>query len=481
MPSRRTFVKRTLTGTAGLALSGFLGSATAQAREGAGTRNAAETRRRYLKAAKQGDLEAVRKALDAHPELVKALDAQGRSGFTLAHLGGHDPVGDFLLERGYLPDFHEAALAGDWERVGTLTDAARSPSPDQDHPIGGSAMFAAALGGAGTDIWRVYAANGHPDVATRGVSALQAALLFPDLEVAELTAATLLANAAAPDAPGKREAPPLHLAASRGSQAIVEILIRRGANLDALDARGRSAVAVAQSAGHAGVVELLRRHRQIPRDHNTSREAYDSRGKAYSPRELSGISPRQRRRVVGSAHGNLDAVREAVSRDARLAHSVATTGERAVEAGAHMGRKDIVDYLLEQGAPYSLPTAVMRGDTGRVRALLDEDPRRIHERGAHDFALLWYPVIGGGNLEIMQLLLERGAQVERQHWLGTTALHWAAMGGLTSMVELLLDHGADVDRPGRKFGGVAQTPLQLAQQRERTDVIDILRRRGAGR
>ena len=40
--------------------------------------------------------------------------------------------------------------------------------------------------------------------------------------------------------------------------------------------------------------------------------------------------------------------------------------------------------MLEHGAPYSLPTAVMKNDMPRVKQLLDEDPLRIHERGAHD-------------------------------------------------------------------------------------------------
>jgi hypothetical protein len=40
---------------------------------------------------------------------------------------------------------------------------------------------------------------------------------------------------------------------------------------------------------------------------------------------------------------------------------------------------------------------------------LAEDPRRIHEHGAHDFYLGWYPSIGGGSVEAAELLgLRRG-------------------------------------------------------------------------
>jgi hypothetical protein len=186
----------------------------------------------------------------------------------------------------------------------------------------------------------------------------------------------------------------------------------------------------------------------------------------------------ERGRVVGVAHTDLDRLREAVERHPLLAHSVATTTEAAVEAGAHMGRGDIVDFLLERGVPCSLPTAVMRGDTGRVTALLDEDPLRIHERGPHDFALLWYPVIGGGRLDMAKLLLARGADVERQHWLGTTALHFAASRGQFEMAALLIEHGADVNRGGRRFKGT-KTPLQLAEAEGHTELAELLRRHGA--
>ncbi|MEM7258405.1 MAG: ankyrin repeat domain-containing protein, partial [Pseudomonadota bacterium] len=106
---------------------------------------------------------------------------------------------------------------------------------------------------------------------------------------------------------------------------------------------------------------------------------------------------------------------------------------------AHMGRKELAAFLLKSGAPYSLPTAVMMGDYTTVKRLLNEDPERIHERAAHDFALLWYPIIGQCDLDMMQLLLDKGAKVEEQHYLGTTALHWACIRGPIELTELLLE------------------------------------------
>jgi ankyrin repeat protein len=436
---------------------------------------------RLLAAVRGGDLDAVRFLLDADPDLLAVRDAEGRSAFAVALLHGHRRIAELLRSRGWEPDLHESALALDWERLDSL--AAASPHQvDADHPVGGSAMVAAALGGAGRAIWHVYAVGGHPDLpeqASRRRTALIAALEAPDLPTAELTAASLLGNGADPNARQPGPLSPLHVAASRGSLAIVEMLIRKGAEIGALDAEGRSARELALERGHREVAALLAAHAEIPRDHSTSRRAWDVDGRPYVAADLSHLPPALVTRTVGSAHFDLEATRSALESHPELAHATATTTEGAVEGGAHTGRQAIVELLLERGAPYSLPSAVMRGDLARVRALLDEDPLRIHERGPHDFALLWYPVIGGGRRDLAELLLARGAEVERQHWLGTTALHWAARWGQLEMAALLLERGADPDRVGRQFDDAGQTPHQVALDRGHDAVAQLLRDRGA--
>jgi 26S proteasome non-ATPase regulatory subunit 10 len=77
------------------------------------------------------------------------------------------------------------------------------------------------------------------------------------------------------------------------------------------------------------------------------------------------------------------------------------------------------------------------------------------------------------------MLLQKGAEIGRQHFLGTTALHFAASGGDVELCDFLLEHGADIDRVGRKFDPAGQTPLQVAIRRDRTEVIQLLRDRGA--
>ncbi len=435
---------------------------------------------RFLNAVRNGDLKAVQAMLDAAPALIGAVDAEKRTAFALAILHKHPPIAAIMRERGYEPDLHEAALALDWDLFNEFA-ATGEASVNAPHPLGGTAMYCAALGGAGSDIWRVYSKCGDPNVQPAGGhgSPVRIALEFHDLTTAELTAATLLGNGADPNPAESDRKSPLHISASRGSTEIVEILIRKGADIDARDTDNARPIDLADRNSHKAVVEMLRQHDRIPRDCASSRRTFDAHGKAYTPPAFQDIPLPDRSNVVGNSHGDIDAVRNALKQDVRLAHAVATTTEGAVEAGAHMGRMDIVDLLLEHGAPYSLPTAVMRNDIPRVKALLKQDPKRITERGAHDFALLWYPVIGGGSIEMMELLLNAGAQIEFQHHLGTTALHFAIMRRQTDMVRFLIERGANVNRPGRKFGGARLTPLEMARDGGDEKIIRVLEEHGA--
>ncbi|HSR50603.1 MAG TPA: ankyrin repeat domain-containing protein, partial [Acidobacteriota bacterium] len=255
---------------------------------------------------------------------------------------------------------------------------------------------------------------------------------------------------------------PLHLAARRGSREIVEMLIRKGADATVADFDGSTPLHLAQRANHQDALGLLRHPERIGRDHSTSRRTYDAKGDPYVAPDLGAFATMAREQVVGASHRDLDAVRETLRTYPQLAHAVATTTEGTVEAGAHMGRRDMVALLLDHGAPYSLPTAVMRNDATGVAHLLDEDPDRIRERGAHDFPLLWYPIIGRTGPDMLEELLRRGAKVEQQHYLGTTALHFAAARDQAEMAEVLIAHGADVNRAGRKFSADGHTPLDLA-------------------
>src|SRR5438874_11366716 len=95
---------------------------------------------------------------------------------------------------------------------------------------------------------------------------------------------------------------------------------------------------------------------------------------------------------VGNAHGDLDAVRAALADEPLLINAAWDWGggdwETGLGAAAHMGRRDIALYLLEQGARMDLFAAVMLGELEIVRAMLTAFPHMRHQPGPHGIPLL---------------------------------------------------------------------------------------------
>jgi ankyrin repeat protein len=455
-----------LTGALGLTL---IGCANLRATTRTGTTA-------WFDAIRRGDLPAITDGLARSPALLDARDADGASPMTIALLARQGAAAELLRARGYLPDVVESAWLGDWERF--KSQALASPAAVlARHPLGGPAMTAAARGGAGEEIWRVFSQGGVPEPPDREpseASPARAALEHPDLDLAELTVATLLSNGGNPNAAQPGGSSILHAAAERGSLELVELLIRKHARLDARDQQGRSAIELAEQHGHARVVERLRNHATMARDHLTLRRAFDVHGQPYRPSSIVGVPVPDQWAFVGKGHFDLDAIERGLAAHPELVHASATTTELAVEAAGHVGQREIVELLLDHGAPYSMPAAIVRGKPAEITALLEHEPDRIHERGPHDFPLLWYPVLVGGSLELAELLLARGAEIEMQHYLGTTALHLAAAHGQRDMVALLLERGADPRRRGRKFDRQGQTPRDLALAEGHDDIARML-------
>jgi ankyrin repeat protein len=118
---------------------------------------------------------------------------------------------------------------------------------------------------------------------------------------------------------------------------------------------------------------------------------------------------------VRVAHSDLERTRELLEQDSGLVNASWDWGggdfETALGAAAHMGRKDIANYLLENGARLDLFAAAMLGKYEIVKSTLDSYPDAIHVPGPHDISLLEHAKFGGEDanavLELLQSLLQK--------------------------------------------------------------------------
>jgi ankyrin repeat protein len=122
----------------------------------------------------------------------------------------------------------------------------------------------------------------------------------------------------------------------------------------------------------------------------------------------------------------------------------------------------------EPPTPFMLAyRAVEADDRERLVELLDEHPELINVRGTNGNDLLGM----AGDLEIVRLLLERGADPNRGNDYGWTKLHQAGYSNERRLAQLLLDAGARIDLSARGDGG---TPLVAALFWGHREVVDVL-------
>ena len=113
--------------------------------------------------------------------------------------------------------------------------------------------------------------------------------------------------------------------------------------------------------------------------------------------------------------------------------------------------------------------AVEANDHERLVQLLDRFPDLVVQRGTNGNDLLGM----AGDLEIVSLLLERGADPNRGNDYGWTKLHSAADGNDSDLAKLLLAAGARTDLFARGDGG---TPLVVALFWGQREVAELLGR-----
>jgi hypothetical protein len=103
------------------------------------------------------------------------------------------------------------------------------------------------------------------------------------------------------------------------------------------------------------------------------------------------------------AHSELDMVKKLLDREPALLNATMDWGQGDWESGlggaSHMGRRDIVEYLLDRGARIDIFCAAMMGRLDAVKSFLTLEPKLIDAKGPHGFTLHFHAQVGGKEAE----------------------------------------------------------------------------------
>jgi ankyrin repeat protein len=198
---------------------------------------------------------------------------------------------------------------------------------------------------------------------------------------------------------------PLSWAAENGHEAVVKLLVEKGAELESKDYFGRTPLLWAAENGHEAVVKLL----------------------VEKGAELESKDCNARTTLSWAAgNGHEAVVKLLVEKGAELESKANYYGRTPLSWAAGNGHEAVVKLLVEKGA--ELESKEYKGRTPLSRAA------------------------GKGHEAVVKLLVEKGAELESKDRNGQTPLSRAAGEGRDAAVKLLVEKGAELESKDTDFG-----------------------------
>jgi ankyrin repeat protein len=283
-------------------------------------------------------------------------------------------------------------------------------------------------------------ADVNAKVKTHGRTRLHMSCYAGERAAAEL----LIAKGANVDAKDNGGVTPLRLAAASGHKDIVELLLEKGADVNVTDNQGRTPLAVAKQHKHTEVVNILRQHGAIE--------------------TLLGAA----------ASGDIDAVKLFLSKGDDI-NIRGNNGDTPLLIAARNGHEDLVKLLIEKGA--NINASNNRGRTPLAVAKQGKHAEVINILRQHGAVETLHGAAASGDIDEVKRLLSEGQDVNSRDSEGQTPLHLAVKSGDREMVKFLLTRDADVRAEDKDRS--TPTPIGRAVRRQKKEIVEILLGGGA--
>ena len=147
-------------------------------------------------------------------------------------------------------------------------------------------------------------------------------------------------------------------------------------------------------------------------------------------------------------------------------------------AALHKRHFHVAELLHQHGAVVDIPTldsnqtllhaASLDGLDDVVQWLLDHGANSNTQNSDHSTPINFAAMLGRPS--IVRMLLDHSAHINNANIAGHTPLHQASIFGFAEIVKLLLQRGADVKAQDREYS----TPLHLASSKGRADIVRLL-------
>jgi len=202
--------------------------------------------------------------------------------------------------------------------------------------------------------------------------------------------------------------------------------------------------------------------------------------------------------------GRVDEVRQLVQLNPSLKAARDAGGASAILVATYNMKPDLVNALVELGAPVDIFEASVLGKVDRIQEILKGDPSRVSEHAPDGFtpvalaaffaqplavkALIaaganvnaaaknplkvqaLHAAVAGRHLEIVKAVLDAGADPNAKQQAGFRPMHEAGSNANRQLAELLLSHGADPSLPNDE----GKTPIDFARDKGHAEFADWL-------